>query len=253
MRASRSENSRRSGKVSTQLLTGAVLLAGAALLLGPINRIRSELQLRANDTISENLPPDIALTQAGLGTFRALATSVLWNRATRLQREGRNFEAMSLADWITRLQPRFSAVWSFQAWNMAFNISQATDLPTEHWLWIREGVALLRDRGIPLNPREIDLYRELSHIFLRKLSSPGDELHPYYQREFAKRWHELLGSPPTGDAKEMSDWFRPVNVFSRLFRGRLFCSNSLRPWGSSRESSCCGRSRSATRAGSGSG
>ena len=220
MRASRSENSRRSGKVSTQLLTGAVLLAGAALLLGPINRIRSELQLRANDTISENLPPDIALTQAGLGTFRALATSVLWNRATRLQREGRNFEAMRLADWITRLQPRFSAVWSFQAWNMAFNISQTTDLPTEHWLWIREGVALLRDRGIPLNPREIDLYRELSHIFLRKLSSPGDELHPYYQREFAKRWHELLGSPPTGDAKEMSDWFRPVAEAYRAYMSR---------------------------------
>ena len=217
MRASRSENSRRSGKVSTQLLAGAVLLAGAALLLGPINRIRSELQLRAHDTISENLPPDIALTQAGLGTFRALATSVLWNRATRLQREGRNFEAMRLADWITRLQPRFSAVWSFQAWNMAFNISLATELPAERWLWVREGVALLRDRGIPLNPREIDLYRELSHIFLRKLSGSSDVHHLHYQRQFARQWHALLGPPPEEGTAKLESWLQPVAEAYELY------------------------------------
>ena len=210
MRASRSERSGQSGTISVHLLAGALLLAGAALLLGPINRTRSELQLRANDSISENLPPDIALTQAGLGTFRALATGILWTRATRLQREGQNFEAMRLADWITRLQPRFSAVWSFQSWNMAFNISLATDIPAERWMWVRQGIALLRDRGIPLNPREIDLCRELSHIFLRKLSGEGDEFHLYYKREFARRWHELLGNPPTAAPKELADWFRPV-------------------------------------------
>ena len=217
MRASRSENSRASGKASPYLLAGAALLSGAALLLGPINRTRSELQLRAHGALSENLPPDIALAQAGLGTFRALATSVLWSRATRLQSEGSHFEALRLADWITRLQPRFSAVWSFQAWNMAFNISLATELPAERWLWVREGVALLRDRGIPLNPREIDLYRELSHIFLRKLSGSSDEHHLYYQRQLARRWHALLGPPPEEGAARLESWLRPVAEAYELY------------------------------------
>ena len=210
MRASRFENSRVSGSASVYLLACVALLAAASVLLDPINRTRSELQLRAHGALAKNLPPDIAVAQAGLGTFRALATSVLWTRATRLQSEGSHFEAMRLADWITRLQPRFSAVWSFQAWNMAFNISLATDLPAERWLWVREGISLLRDRGIPLNPREVDLYRELSHIFLRKLSGPSDEHHLHLQREFALSWQALLGTPPEGDAEELESWLRPV-------------------------------------------
>ena len=217
MRASRSENSRASGKASPYLLAGAALLTGAALLLGPINRTRSELQLRAHGALAENLPPDIALAQAGLGTFRALATSVLWSRATRLQSEGSHFEALRLADWITRLQPRFAAVWSFQAWNMAFNISLATALPAERWLWVREGIALLRDRGIPLNPREIDLYRELSHIFLRKLSGSNDEHHLHYQRQFARQWHAILGPSPEEGAAGLVNWLRPVAEAGELY------------------------------------
>ncbi len=220
MHASRSENSRVSGSASVYLLACVALLAGASVLLGPINRTRSELQLQAHVALAKNLPPDIAVTQAGLGTFRALATSVLWTRATRLQSEGSYFEAMRLADWITRLQPRFSAVWSFQAWNMAFNISLATDLPSERWLWVREGIALLRDRGIPLNPREIDLYQELSHIFLRKLSGPSDEHRLYLQREFARRWQTLLGTPPEGDATQVESWLRPVaEAYERYLTG----------------------------------
>ena len=217
MRASRSENSRASGKASSYLLAGAALLTAAAFLLGPINRTRNELQLRAHGSLSKNLPPDIALAQAGLGTFRALATSVLWSRATRLQNEGSHFEALRLADWITRLQPRFSAVWSFQAWNMAFNISLATELPAERWLWVREGVALLRDRGIPLNPREIDLYRELSHIFLRKLSGSSDAHHLYYQRQLATRWQALLGPPPEKETAKPGSWLQPVAEAYELY------------------------------------
>ena len=131
------------------LLGCGVLVASAAILRQPIEQTQTRLRLRqsAPGIGGLILPPDIAFAQTSLGTFRALATTVLWSRASRLQREGNYCESMRLADWITRLQPRFSKVWEFYAVNMTYNISVATRTPQERWLWVNSGIQLLRDRG----------------------------------------------------------------------------------------------------------
>lgn len=203
---------RRSVKTAGALLACVALVAGAGFLRRPIEETQTMIELRrsTSGTGSLNLPPDIAFAQAGLGTFRALATTVLWSRASRLQREENYFESMRLADWITRLQPRFSKVWEFYATNMTYNISVATHTPQERWLWVQAGIEMLRKRGIPLNPGKANLYAELSRFFSDKIGGTNDEAHLYYKRQLAGKWHDLLGEPPAGSAQEKADWFRPV-------------------------------------------
>ena len=185
-------------------------LSGAALLMPHINHMRRELQLVANDELMKNLPPRIAVTQAALGSFRGLAVDVLWGRVTHMKQEGKFYEAMELSKLITQLQPRFPQVWQFHAWNMAYNISVATYTPQERWIWVKEGINLLRDEGIPLNPSSVLLYRELGWIFLHKVGQLSDEAHWYYKQQLAQEWQDLLGPPPQGSTQEVIDWFRPI-------------------------------------------
>ena len=199
-------------KTATALLGCVALVACAAFLRQSIEQTETRrlLQQSAPGIGTLNLPPDIAFAQASLGTFRALATTVLWSRASRLQREGNYFESMRLADWITRLQPRFSRVWEFYATNMTYNISVVTRTPQERWLWVNSGIKLLRNRGIPLNPGKANLYSELSRFFFDKIGGTNDETHLYYKLRLAEEWHDLLGAPPAGSARQKADWFRPI-------------------------------------------
>jgi hypothetical protein len=185
-------------------------LGGAGLFIPAINEERVDLQLTANEQVFKNMPPGIAVTQAMLGSFRGLAVDMLWARAEQMKQDGQFYEAMELSRMITLLQPRFPQVWSFQAWNMAYNISVATHTPEERFKWVNAGVKLLRDEGIPLNPNSVLLYKELAWIFLHKIGQFSDDLHWYYKQELAKEWHEVLGAPPTGPSQEVIEAFRPI-------------------------------------------
>lgn len=135
-----------------------------------------------------------------MGAFRGLVVDILWMRADKLKDDGQFFDARQLAEWITKLQPRFAAVWEFQAWNMAYNISVAIPAtqPEQRWRWVKNGYELLRDEGIPLNPKLIQLYRELSQIFQHKLGGVSDDAHEYYKLQFAEEIGPLLESADNG-------------------------------------------------------
>jgi len=180
------------------------------LLMPAINEERVALQLTANEQVMQNLPPDIAVTQAALGSFRGLAVDVLWARAEQMKQDGKFWEANQLAELVTKLQPRFAQVWAFHAWNMAYNISVATHTPQERWKWVMDGVNLLRDEGIPLNPNSVLLYKELAWIFLHKIGQFSDDMHWYYKPQLAMKWQRILGEPPAGTTQEVIDDFAPI-------------------------------------------
>jgi hypothetical protein len=135
----------------------------------------------------------VALATAALGTFRGLAVDVLWARADSLQDAGEFFEAQTLAQWITALQPRFPQVWGFQAWNLAYNISVCTKSAEERWEWINRGIDLLRRQGIPLNPGDAKLPMELGWIYFHKIGGKTDREHWYYKARLVREFRELLG------------------------------------------------------------
>ncbi len=186
-----------------------IILAGIAVAVGLlfvsgaqldyINAQRQKMNLVVNAPL-ENAPPSLAFATVAMGAFRGLVVDILWMRADKLKEEGQFFDAEQLAEWITTLQPRFAAVWEFHAWNMAYNISVAIPAtqPEQRWRWVKNGYELLRDKGIPMNPKSIALYRELARIFQHKLGDVSDDAHKYYKLQLAESMGPLLQSEDNG-------------------------------------------------------
>jgi len=139
-------------------------------------------------------PPLLTFTVVALGGFRGIIADVLWLRASHLQDAGRYIELAQLADWIAKLQPRCTEIWSYQAWNLAYNISVMMPVRTDKWRWVRNGIRLLRDEGIRYNASDPKLYAELGWLFQHKIGSETDRDHGFYRARWATEMMELLGA-----------------------------------------------------------
>lgn len=188
---------------------GAATIALSSLLIGPLNAQRAMYQL-SQPPVPREVQPSLLLTPL-LALGRAVIVDYLWLRATKLKEEGRTFDAYQLSKRICELQPKFAAVWAFQGWNMAYNISVTLKTPEERWRWVKNGYELIRDKGIPLNPNSTQLYRELSWILFHKVGDFMDEMHSYYKLQFALQMEDILGPPPDG-------WVRPGRVEGDFYR-----------------------------------
>ncbi len=174
--------------------------------------------LSYTDRAEDGDPPMVALGVA-MGAMRGIFVNYLWIRATNAKEEGQFYEAVELAGWITRLQPRLPQVWTFHAWNMAYNISVTTQTPQERWGWVNSGIRLLRNEGIRANPNNMHMHKELAWIFLHKVAGYTDDSNQYYKRQFAYEWHNILGPKPMIDPEHRDresviqvyvDWIKPI-------------------------------------------
>ncbi|MBP7275461.1 MAG: hypothetical protein KBA51_04580 [Kiritimatiellae bacterium] len=178
---------------------GAIALASRSH--APLSEFRREQGLVPAADPLENAPPLVAFTTVALGGFRGIAADILWLRAVRLQDHGQYIELVTLADWITKLQPRMPGVWVFQGWNLAFNISVMFERPEDRWRWVQHGIRLLRDEGLKYCPGQSKLYQELSWFFNFKIGEDMDDAHRLYKREWARQMEHALGGPrPDFDA-----------------------------------------------------
>ncbi len=180
------------GGVLLPMAIAALSLWGAGRLHEPLLEQRRREGLNQGEPL-ENAPPLVAFTTVALGAFRGIAADMLWMRASELQDRGQYFELVQLADWITKLQPRFASIWAFHAWNLAYNVSVMIPDPNDRWRWVRHGVSLLRDQGMTYNPGSALLHRELAWIFYHKIGMDLDQAHMVYKREWALEMTALLG------------------------------------------------------------
>jgi hypothetical protein len=169
-----------------------VALLAVHFFQGRLNHSRDTLGLTRTSVLS-NAPPVLAFTTVALGGFRGIIANALWIRSSELQDEGKHFEAVQLADWITKLQPHFSAVWVHLAWNLSYNISVKFPNPEDRWLWVQRGIELLRDEGLRYNPHAIDIHAELARQFHHKMGANLDDAHLTYKAHWAQQMHEVLG------------------------------------------------------------
>ncbi len=190
------------GRLLQGFLLAVVLLGllGASWTQTGLNRDREVLGL-TRATPLENAPPVLAFTTVALGGFRGLIANALWIRMDELQQDGKYFEMVQLADWISKLQPNMPQAWVHLAWNMSYNVSvQIQDLPSR-WPWVRRGIELLRDEGLRYNPHDIQIYRELAWHFQHKMGQDLDDAHGIYKRQWAFEMSMLLGDAhPDWDA-----------------------------------------------------
>ena len=132
-----------------------------------------------------------AMTEGALAAFgglRSIVAEVVWFRADRLQDEGRYVELAQLASMLSYLEPHTPEVWSYAAWNLAYNISIMMPTYEDRWRWVYAAICLIRDKGLVLNPTESELYRELAWLFELKLGTTLDMASPVYR----EKWREAV-------------------------------------------------------------
>lgn len=201
-------------------LTVAGVLFASAGMLGPkLDRLSEEAGLSQPDNIPAQRSPWSAVLTVAPGGLRAPAIGYLWIQAEELKNQGRYYDALQKAQMICALQPHFAGAWIFQAWNMAYNISVGTHTPEHRWLWVHNGLKLLRDQGIPRNPNSMNLYRELAWIFFHKMGGSTDDMHFVYKQRWAALMQRLLAPPPYGTTAQTLDAFRQI-ASARLVKDR---------------------------------
>jgi len=193
------------------LAVAAAALAAAALIQDPIETCRRERRMDIVGRGGEHTKdPRIALVQRVPGGLRAPVINYLWIRSQSLKEDGKFFDAKGLRELICEMLPHHAGVWGFLSWDMAWNISVATHTPAERWMWVSNGIELLRDKGIVYNPEELILYRELAWIYLAKCGQYTDEMHRYYKQRWAEEMDWVVGTPPPGDTAGVIDAFAAV-------------------------------------------
>lgn len=180
-------------------------LTGSALLQGAIDLQRRELELVVLDVDRQPVQDaKTALLQLLPGGLKAPAVNYFYIRSQKLKEDGRFFDAKQVRQMICDLMPRFSGVWSNLSWDMAWNISVATHTPEERWMWVNNGVSIIRDRGLLYNPRDLVLYRQLAWVYSSKMGDTLDDMHRYYKLQQAQEMDQLLGAPPEGG--DVAEW-----------------------------------------------
>ena len=67
-----------------------------------------------------------------------MAANVLWTRAIDLQKVQEWDRLKVTVDMITKLQPHFLSIWTFQSWNLTYNVSVEWDAPEDKYEWIKQ-------------------------------------------------------------------------------------------------------------------
>ena len=162
-----------------------ILLAALAVFLALLS-VGLQFALRAARPASAPAMTEGAL--AAFGGIRSIVAEVVWFRADRLQDEGRYVELAQLASTLSYLEPHTPEVWSYAAWNLAYNISVMMPTHEDRWRWVNAAIVLLRDKGLVINPTESELYRELAWLFELKLGTNLDAAAPVYRA----KWREIV-------------------------------------------------------------
>jgi hypothetical protein len=115
------------------------------------------------------------LKLALLGGARGIAANVLWTRAEELKKEQDWDQMKATVDLITKLQPHFLSVWTFQGWNLAYNVSVEWDAPEDKYEWIKKGIQFLQD-GVKKNRKSPDLVWNTAWTYYHKIGFSDESI-----------------------------------------------------------------------------
>ena len=213
------------GKYKSRIFKAGAVAVLVALALG------GQLLLGRNRP-SGGAPALAEGTLATLGGLRSIAAEVVWFRLDRLQDEGRYVELAQLVNVLAHLEPHTPEVWSYAAWNLAYNVSIMMPDAESRWRWVEAAISLLRDDGLRLNPKSRELHRELAWLFQLKLAADLDSAAPVYRRLWREKvedvrkrgaWDELKMDPSEMARVEqetgLDDWGDPL--LSAIYWARL--------------------------------
>ena len=114
-----------------------------------------------------------------LGGFRGPYVVWLWIKAEEEKQKRVHFDLIDRYTKIAALQSDYPAMWTFHAWNMAWNIPAQWQSLDRKYQWIRRGSDFLAE-GYRRNPHNADIMAEMGRIYGEKLGRSQEA--PYYRR-----------------------------------------------------------------------
>jgi hypothetical protein len=185
--------------------TFGILLLLACLFLNQKFLISPYVERPNGKTVTGNLPPALALTTVALGPLRGLIANGLWWRIIEQQDEGNFFEIIQLADWITVLQPRNAKVWTYQAWNMCYNVAYEFPDPESRWKWIYRAIKLLTGKALGYNPDNRVIKKEIARIYFERIGQTVDKGSNVFQRNWADMIAKFLPNGSQDELKQLAE------------------------------------------------
>jgi len=158
-----------------------VFAVGILLLFAGIYPYKTWLKAEAQKkdlgeaTIGEVDTGSFVLKLFLLGGFRGMAANVLWTRAIDFQKVQEWDRLKVTVDMITKLQPHFLAIWTFQSWNLTYNVSVEWDAPEDKYEWIKRGIKFVQD-GVSKNQKSPDLVWDTAWYYYHKLGFSDESI-----------------------------------------------------------------------------
>jgi hypothetical protein len=110
-----------------------------------------------------------------LGGFRGIVADLLWLRAEDYKKEHDWDRLETTVELITKLQPHFLSIWTFQGWNLAYNVSVEWDAPEDKYTWIKQGIKFVQE-GVNKNRRSPDLVWDTAWFYYHKLGFSDESI-----------------------------------------------------------------------------
>lgn len=145
---------------------GAPASSGDDASGGKLAQIRRDEEL-GESTLGQVDPSSSTMNLVLLG-LRGIASSVQWERAIE-QQENKDWAGMrATVESIIMLQPHYLAVWEFQGWNLAYNVSAEWDDVKDRYYWVKEGLKFYI-RGTERNRKMPALLWRVGDIYGKKI------------------------------------------------------------------------------------
>jgi hypothetical protein len=156
--------------------------------------------------------------------FRGVAVTFLWNDVMDLNRRERWFEIKPVLNSITLLQPNFHSPWQYQAWNMAYNISNAWEAVKDQYYWIAEGTKFMKE-ACAKNENVSDLEWYTGFIYFNRFSIHDN--HMYFRQMFRKDYKDRGDPDFTANRLDRPDPF--FNAYEWFVKANDSVIDSGRP------------------------
>jgi len=141
----------------------------------------------------------VAFPRLTLGGFRGLLATALWINAEDDKNNHKWLRLETDYTYIAMLEPYFVTVYTFNAWNQAYNLSAQWHTDDTKYKWVLDGLLHLYE-GEEYNPSHPDLIVEQGHMFFLKLGGAYERI--YYRKHWRYDIAHLYLAPTRGDLRE---------------------------------------------------
>jgi len=144
---------------------------------GRIEQIRQDPKHRlAPEVLSAgDVDPTSTLAILVLGGMRGVACNILWSEALDFYKKKKWNELEAVVHSIVKLQPHFISIWTFQSWNLAYNVSVEWDQVEDKYRWIKRGIKFVSE-GIRKNQHSPELRWDRGWYFFHKIGKSDEHV-----------------------------------------------------------------------------